>query len=179
MRYFIADLHIQHKAAVQWRDWAVSKDHMTDVIVTSINNAVEVQDELFILGDLTFGKYESLVEFFSRLNCKNIKVIKGNHDKRNYLNRLVTEGYIHSWSETTTLRCEVDIFLSHYPHVEWNRSHLGTYHLFGHVHGRLSDDRRSSRSMDVGVDAIGTRPISEEDVHNKLEHEPINKTFSY
>jgi hypothetical protein len=44
------------------------------------------------------------------------------------------------------------IWLSHYAHRVWMRSHHGAWHLYGHGHHSLPDDPHA-RSIDVGVDA--------------------------
>lgn len=49
------------------------------------------------------------------------------------------------------------VWLSHYSHRAWPKSHQGSYHVFGHTHGVLPDYRRSH---DVGVDANGYAPVS-------------------
>lgn len=44
------------------------------------------------------------------------------------------------------------VFLSHYAHRVWNKSHHDRIHLYGHSHGSL-EDNPWGRSMDVGIDA--------------------------
>ena len=51
------------------------------------------------------------------------------------------------------------IILSHYAHQVWNRSHHGSWHLYGHSHGSLPDDP-ASLSFDAGCMLFGMRPIS-------------------
>ena len=48
------------------------------------------------------------------------------------------------------------IWLSHYAHRVWPRSHHGAWHLYGHSHDSLADDA-DSLSFDVGVDAVAAR----------------------
>jgi len=62
-------------------------------------------------------------------------------------------------------KCEV--FLSHYSHRVWDRSHEGVIHLYGHSHNSI--DNNYGKSMDVGMDAIYAlkgeyRPISIEEI---------------
>ncbi len=49
------------------------------------------------------------------------------------------------------------IVLCHYPMREWNQCKRGSWHLFGHVHGRL-DHAPLGYSLDVGVDTHDFRP---------------------
>ncbi len=46
---------------------------------------------------------------------------------------------------------------------EWNASHWGTYHLYGHAHGTLQDDP-NSLSFDIGVDCHNFYPLSYDEV---------------
>lgn len=50
----------------------------------------------------------------------------------------------------------VSMFLSHYSHRVWNKSHHGRIHLYGHSHNTLEHEEWG-RSMDVGVDAAFAR----------------------
>ena len=47
----------------------------------------------------------------------------------------------------------------------WDRSHYGSWHLFGHSHGALPG---YGLSLDVGVDCTGFKPISLEQVAEKM-----------
>jgi|SRR5580704_742354 hypothetical protein len=49
------------------------------------------------------------------------------------------------------------IVLCHYALRVWNRSNRGSWHLYGHSHGRLPE-APDSLSMDVGVDTHNFRP---------------------
>jgi calcineurin-like phosphoesterase family protein len=52
-----------------------------------------------------------------------------------------------------------DITLCHYALRVFNKSHHGSWHLYGHSHGTLPDDP-NSLSFDVGVDCHNYFPIS-------------------
>jgi calcineurin-like phosphoesterase family protein len=56
-----------------------------------------------------------------------------------------------------------DVWLNHYPMRSWNRAFHGSWHVYGHVHGRLAaQDEAEGHTLtkDVGVDACGYRPWS-------------------
>jgi calcineurin-like phosphoesterase family protein len=56
-----------------------------------------------------------------------------------------------------------EIWLNHYPMRSWNKAFHGSWHLYGHVHGRLQrEDERNPGMLvkDVGVDACDYRPMS-------------------
>jgi calcineurin-like phosphoesterase family protein len=60
-------------------------------------------------------------------------------------------------------RGQQSIVLFHYAMRVWNTSHHGSWSLYGHSHGTLSEDL-TSRSIDVGVDVHNLFPISYEEV---------------
>lgn len=50
-----------------------------------------------------------------------------------------------------------------HPMRSWNKAFHGSWHLYGHVHGRLRNQDAANPGMlvkDVGVDACDYRPIS-------------------
>jgi calcineurin-like phosphoesterase family protein len=64
-----------------------------------------------------------------------------------------------------------EIWLNHYPMRSWNRSFYGSWHLYGHVHGRFSAADAANAWMltkDVGVDACNYRPWCFEDVRKYM-----------
>jgi len=63
------------------------------------------------------------------------------------------------------------IWLNHYPMRTWHKSHYGSWHLYGHVHGRLvAEDVATPHRLtrDVGVDACGYRPVDFEDIRGYM-----------
>jgi len=76
----------------QTRDFNTLED-MNDAIVKSINSVVGENDILFHLGDWSFGGFENIAEFRSRIVCKNIHLILGNHDHHIERNKQLTNFY--------------------------------------------------------------------------------------
>lgn len=147
-QFILAELEVLSDAAgreksSRQRDFKISDEsakRMTDTIVDSINAAVKESDHLVILGDVIFSskitQYQRAKEFRERLNCQDIWVILGNHD--NY--EVMRETFEH-----VRVRHEFNIagkivVCDHYPQRTWNRSHHGTYCLYGHVHGLFIDE---------------------------------------
>jgi calcineurin-like phosphoesterase family protein len=60
------------------------------------------------------------------------------------------------------------IVLCHYSMNVWNRSHHGSWHLFGHSHGGLTDNP-NSLSIDVGINCHNYYPIEFEEIKNKMK----------
>ena len=143
----------EHKDSGAIRNFK-SIDHHNDTLVNNINSTVGKDDVLFILGDVSFGGWENIEIFMKRIVCDEIHLIFGNHDE----NIIANKNNIKNQFTTTTFYREVqidkDMFcLFHYPISEWNGSHKGYYHLYGHQHN-LPENKFSNvgRSMDVGFD---------------------------
>ena len=58
------------------------------------------------------------------------------------------------------------IVLCHYSMQVWDRSNQGSWHLFGHSHGKLSG---IGLSFDIGVDCTEFTPLALEQVAEKME----------
>jgi calcineurin-like phosphoesterase family protein len=130
---------------------------MDQVMFDTINQTVGLDDTLYILGDFCY-KGKKPLDYRLRINCRDVHIILGNHDKRKdfYPNEITVDmnGFSSINEVKEIVYCNQKIFLSHYPHRSWPSSHKGSFHLYGHVHGKLNEeDKRSARkTLDVGVD---------------------------
>lgn len=190
--WYTSDIHYSHKnickGESQWADIDVSTrdfhniNEMNDTIIDNINEYVEENHHLFILGDLAFGNPYNVYELRKRINCKNIYVILGNHDKNirdNKKIKIINGNIIYPidlFSKVSNyMKISVDkieIVLSHYAFRVWDGSHRGGINLFGHSHGSLFG---IGKQMDVGVDNIYKlfgeyRPISHSEVIELMDN---------
>ena len=143
---------------------------MTDHIIDSINQRVGEDDVLFCLGDWAFGGTNKIYNAAHRINCNTLHLILGNHDKEIRENRGNIQSIFNSVSESVDVYIQGQhIVLYHYSQRIWNKSHRGSWMLYGHSHGHLpeyvNEDGIPYKTMDVGVDAIYKkfgeyRPIS-------------------
>ena len=104
-------------------------------------------------GDFAYGNKDYARFIRDRLNG-NIYFIKGNHDKAVYQ---IQHSFI--WFKDVhevTVNFDQKVWLSHYAHRTWPKSHHGVWHLYGHSHGSLPESP-NSLSLDVGVDAMAMR----------------------
>lgn len=155
MIWFVADTHYNHRNLVagesKWsskdgcRPFSTLREH-DDWLVDFINMHVLEDDELFHLGDWSFGGIQRIMEFYDRLTCHNIRMIKGNHDHHlmKYEDKFVS---LKHYDEILT--DGVSIVLCHYPLESWNNMERGAYHLHGHVHG---NSRKIDGRYDVGME---------------------------
>lgn len=161
MVLFTADTHVSHSNILRYcnRPFSSAKE-MDETLILNWNAVVRKEDIVYHLGDFGFGSPEHLNKIATRLNGK-IHLIKGNHDK-SCLQSPLKERF-ESIQDVLFLKTMVgnkkyEIFLSHYAHLTWPKSHFGVFHLFGHSHGNLQGCQKNS--MDVGVDCNFYRPIS-------------------
>jgi len=140
---------------------------MDGAILDNINSSVRPNDILYHLGDFALPK-RNVAQYREKIRCRNIILILGNHDpqtkegqphnKYNIFSRVFVVLRI----RPVIQNLRQPIILSHYAMRTWNGSNHGSWHLFGHSHGKLPDD--GSMSFDVGVDQHNYCPINIETV---------------
>lgn len=176
--WFTSDLHLGHKALLDRRMFD-NVDDMDAAVVNSINDNVGENDRLYIIGDVSFHKWQYTGELMDRFRCKNLILIPGNHDSR------TVEHWAHKFVKVQHLirktfklidavtKGEVQVFatLCHDPVYVWDRIHYGALQLHGHSHGTC-DYPSTARQLDVGWD-VHRRPLSLVEVYEKLRGLPI------
>ncbi len=168
MLFFTSDLHLGHENVLRFcnRPWETTQA-MNAAIINNINATVGYHDELYILGDFSYriGVAEAR-ELLDRIQCQNISLIRGNHDK----NWAQVEGgsrfrEVCDYRELT-LDDGHKLCLMHYPLLEWNGSRRSySIHLHGHQHHQgqeynLDNFSRGVFRYDVGIDANDYKPVS-------------------
>ena len=162
MIWFTADLHFGHQNIIKYCNRPFETAHdMDDVLIANWNALIKPDDSVYVLGDFSMISSPLILNsWFNQLNGHKF-LIRGNHDS-NICTRL-------PWVQVEDVKeikyKDSKLWLSHYAHRSWPGSYHGSYHLFGHSHGMLPDFRRS---MDVGVDANDFKPISIDQVIEKL-----------
>lgn len=150
--FFTADLHFFHKNILNFcpttRGNCESLDEMHQRLIANWNSQVSFNDHVYCLGDFSFGNSAKTFGILSQLKGQ-IHLIKGNHDNwvNSYCKTLLTS--VSDYKELKVSNKLICMF--HYPILEWRNAHYGSYHLFGHVHGK--DMQISGRALDVGIDA--------------------------
>lgn len=173
-RLFVtSDLHFYHANIIKFQKnrsdrWSYVDD-MNAGLIQLWNKKVGPEDSVVIVGDFSFGTPEQTKNIFDQLNGKKYLVF-GNHDSREKLQHCVFEAV----SDVMEFKYNgKSFFCSHYAHKVWNKSHYGTYHLYGHSHGSLPDDP-TALSMDVGIDNHpNMEPFSFDEIVAKMK----TKTF--
>lgn len=173
--WFTADTHFDHKNVIVYAKRPFNNvDDMNEGLIKNWNELVDPKDEIYHLGDIAIGKPARIAWLVSRLNGRK-HLVCGNHDKE-----LLRHKELVSLFETINNFREIKIqdadaykgsqriVLLHYALRVWNKSHYGSYSLYGHSHGSLTDDPHSL-SLDVGVDCWDYRPVSYDQIKAKMK----------
>ena len=107
------------------------------------NNVVSEEDLVYHLGDFTLDDLSHFTKWASQLNGK-IRILPGSHDQPG-LKYFVGSERIQviaplvsvAFPEMMVAGQPQVIVLCHYSMQVWDRSSQGSWHLFGHSHGKL------------------------------------------
>lgn len=165
MRYYIADSHFFHgnlNTKMDKRGFS-STEEMNEYMIQQWNAKVRSNDEVIILGDLSWGKARETNLLLERLHGK-LFMITGNHD------RFLTSpgynknrfGWILPYKELNDNKRKV--ILCHYPILCYNGQYRlddegnpKTYMLYGHVHD-TQDQQIIEQAQDIIRHTAHTNP---------------------
>ena len=81
MIYFISDTHFYHKKIIKYVNRPFKDvEEMNNTLINNWNKRVKHKDEVYILGDFSFGNKEQTLDLLNKLNGRKY-LIKGNHDR--------------------------------------------------------------------------------------------------
>lgn len=176
--FFTSDTHFSHANIIKYcnRPFASVED-MDEQMVDHWNALVGPDDEVYHLGDFTLGDGRRFAKWIARLNGR-IKVLPGSHDHA-WLADYKPGTASLSGHPVEVLPPLVSlefpelgdgehprvVVLCHYAMRAWDRSHYGSWHLYGHSHGTLPG---YGLSIEVAVDCWDFRPVSLETVAEKM-----------
>ena len=162
--WFTSDTHFGHKNIIKYSNRPFeTKEEMDFKMIENWNKRVGRADTVYHLGDFCFMDEQSGHSILNRLNGKKHLII-GNHDKAG--TRLKGWESISHYKEVS-----IDgqfIILCHYAMRVWNKSHHGSWMLYGHSHGSLPDDP-NALSFDVGVDCHNYQPINMDEIRRIMK----------
>lgn len=152
--YITSDIHFFHNNIIKYcpdsRGMFNDKHEMNEAIVKNWNTVVNPDDDVYILGDISFGSVKDTCLLLDRLNGKKY-LIRGNHDDRlskdsNFIQRFEWVKDYHEMRIDKKL-----LVMSHYPFASWNSSHYGSFNFHGHLHS-TNPSKLEQRRWDVGLD---------------------------
>lgn len=158
--WITSDLHFSHKSVVKFTNKDGSKmrpwntiDEMDEELIRRFNEKVSKYDECFILGDVTLNRRG--LPLLDRLNCKNLILIKGNHD------HFRVDEYTPYFKDICSYHVEENVLFSHIPVHPSQLEYRFKMNVHGHMHGEILDD---SRYMNVSVEQTDYYPILLDDI---------------
>lgn len=135
MTFFISDLHFGHKNCLAYdnREFKSVEEH-DEALVQNWNAVVGVDDDIWILGDISWYTATRTIALFKRLNGTK-HLCAGNHDKKLLRNRDVQQLFVEIVDyKELQLTENFGLVLCHYPIPCYNHHYYGWVHLYGHVH---------------------------------------------
>lgn len=165
MTFLTADLHFGHGNILKYVDRPfTSVEEMDETLIKNINDTVGSDDTLYVLGDFTMGgSYTKCRKYLDRINCQDVRLVLGNHDKR-FLSKGKQSPFTDEMDYYELHRFGINIVMSHYPMDSWNGRDYGYIMCHGHIHASKRYNQINSwhhiYKYDVGVDANDYRPVS-------------------
>lgn len=172
VHWFTSDTHFGHKGILsprmdRPRPFASIQEH-DEYQIAQWNNRVRDEDIVWHCGDFAYGGGHAYARsVFDRLRGRK-HLIVGNHE---------AQGVRLPWAAPPVQACQIHVqdpgmpraqgvWLSHYGHRTWPNVWRGDIHLYGHSHGSLPG---TARSLDVGVDSWGFRPVRLSEIQEVLD----------
>ena len=163
MRYYIADLHFFHGAMNQRMDQRgfPSMEQMNEYMVEKWNGKVRKNDDVVIIGDLSWGNAEETNALLKRLNGR-LYLIQGNHDR--FLTNKEMDASRFKWIKPyeELYDNKRKVVLCHYPIMCYNGQYRldaegnpKTYMLYGHVHDTI-DQRLLETFQEIVRNTVST-----------------------
>ncbi len=163
--WLTADWHLDHENIIRHaeRPFCNAAD-MGNAIIAGVNRVVRPEDHIIHVGDLHLGKAHEASYWLHQIRCKNLYLIKGDHDNRlwngikQYVSHIKLLPDITTMFYNTGREYDLRIVLCHWPFASWAGKHYGGINLHGHSHGNLRNPE--PRQWDVGIDANDFAPVS-------------------
>ena len=171
--FLYSDPHFGHKGVCHFlrsdgtklRPWDTPEE-MDEELVKRFNETVGVNDKVYFLGDVVINR--RALKTLERLSCKNLVLIKGNHDIFNL------EDYTPYFRDIRAYHVLNGCILSHIPVHPMNLYRFGTC-IHGHLHSnhvtRINEsgtEEIDPNYLCVCVEQTDFRPILLEDAFAKI-----------
>jgi len=174
-KFFTSDHHFYHKNVIKFCNRPFKTiEEMHEILIDNWNNVVNDNDEIYYLGDFSFGTPKQTRELLLKLKGKKYLIV-GSHDRQTMECKDLFVKTNYMW------RVDIDkktsITLCHYCMRRWTKSHYNSWHLYGHSHGELNP---IGKSWDVGVDVKENNytPLSLYQVIEIMRKRPDNPDYT-
>lgn len=184
MIWFTSDLHLGHANIIEYCDRPFDNvDDMNDNLLYNWNSVVDMDDTVYVLGDIAMGKIADTLPLFNLLSGYKI-LVPGNHDRcwlghnkhGMWIDKYEDVGFSIVGNDPDNYGGVVDwqdddgniiADLNHFPfygdsgdedrYEDFRPVNHGQWLLHGHVHDTW---RVRDRMINVGVDVWDYHPIS-------------------
>lgn len=168
MKYFTSDLHLGHLSILKHRDVPVETIPEYDAWVLDKIYDIPKGSDLYILGDIAFTQEGMIKLLAHKPKSVQLHLIHGNHDK-SFVQRMARANKIPYHEYLMVKDLNHKFFLCHYPLKVWDCSHYNSINLYGHIHNGTPDIIKDGRQLNVNCEFWGYKPISSEQVIEKLD----------
>jgi calcineurin-like phosphoesterase family protein len=179
--WYTADLHFGHTNITAYAGRPPRHvEEMNLAIVETFNSLIRPDDELVVLGDVALGTIAHSLSYVGLLHGR-LSLVPGNHDRcwpghgqkaENWKARYLEAGFAEILDPPAhRIINGTRVELSHFPYrndaapqerfTEHRPINRGNWLLHGHVHQLW---KQQGRMINVGIDAWGGRPVSEQEV---------------
>ena len=182
--FITSDLHFNHGPEFIWKARGFNNvEEMNEEIIHRFNNAVNADDDVYILGDVCLGGGDEEIlaknkELIERLHGK-LHIIRGNHDT----DRRV-EMYESCSNVVSKVLCADMIkyrgyhfYISHFPTITSNLEKESlkqcTCCLYGHTHQKTNFFYDMPMVYHVGVDSHDCYPCNLDDIIQDMKDKAI------
>lgn len=180
--WFTSDLHFGHDKEFAYGPRGFQSVEENDkTIIERINEFVQLDDDLYILGDIMLNDNESGINNLNKLNGK-IHIILGNHDTNSRISLYSQLEQVVEVTYATMIKYKKGYFyLSHYPTFTANYEEEGPWHkniinLYGHTHQQTNFFNDNPFMYHVGVDSHDCYPVSiDEIIYDIKEKKELTK----
>lgn len=161
MNFYLADTHWGHKNCMAFDNRPFSSVEESDqVLISNWNDAVNIDDDVYILGDLSWYNVTKTTDIIKGLNG-NKHLLVGNHDGRFLKNKDFRDCFVEiTYYKELDLGDGKKLILSHYPMPFFNGQFRGNWHFYGHVHNsqqwnmienlkRIQEEERGAGTCDM------------------------------
>lgn len=205
--FFYSDIHGKHGKDFILKPRGFSTpDEALDTLISNWNSIVTNNDICFLLGDTVVGAgpdgEKVFQEIISRLNCKEIYIMPGNHFSgfsalfNRYLDMDYTIDRYYRLSIPIPSQDKIIhlipnyyeiyvknqfIILNHYPILSFNGQSKNSIHIYGHCHNNLiksniGKEYVKGRVLEVSPESVGNFPLSFADIMLKIGSRVAIKT---
>lgn len=181
---FTSDLHLGHENIIAacgrnaescGRNLS-SVEEMDAFLIDKWNRKVKEEDEVYILGDLSYHSSVPVITYLTQMRGHKHLVI-GNHDFKWMKKVPDMEGYFETVSNLELIKLDRKLItLCHYPLLEWNGSRRAkcqetsiSWLIHGHIHNSRNGTFQYIKenlpcALNCGVDINGFEPVTFEEL---------------